>query len=135
MTLMRGDGAVNMTGELFDRVNAAIQPGDRIETLSTKQTNWIAGVNRDGVYVETARSRDRGTGPQHVPAWMITRAWEHLHSNGELSQVFLLNQLNVKRSAFVCALFALFPDVVVESSRPVQLQLIGARDSAEAGRP
>ncbi|MGO9733520.1 hypothetical protein [Mycobacterium sp.] len=36
----------------------------------------------------------------------------------------LLHELNVKRSAFVCALLAQFPDVVVRSTRPIILELI-----------
>jgi hypothetical protein len=37
---------------------------------------------------------------------MIVVAWHHLRQNGELSQNELLNNLNVKRSVFVCALLA-----------------------------
>jgi hypothetical protein len=43
-----------------------------------------------------------------------------------LSQNELLNDLNVKRSAFVCALLAQFPDVVVESLQPTVLKFSGA---------
>jgi hypothetical protein len=62
--------------------------------------------------------------PQMVPAWMIVAAWEHLRHNGELTHHELLHELNVKRSAFVCALLAQFPDVVVRSTRPIVLELI-----------
>jgi hypothetical protein len=55
---------------------------------------------------------------------MIVVAWNHLQKKGELSQNELLNDLNVKRSAFVCALLAQFPDVVVRSTRPTVLELI-----------
>lgn len=115
--------AAEMDDELYDRVNAAVRPGDEIQTLAVKKINRIAGVDRSGVSVETSRSKELGSGPQHVPAWMIVRAWDHLRRKGELSQVTLLNDLNVKRSAFVCALLALFPDVVIQSSQPVILQL------------
>lgn len=118
-----------MSDALYARVESVIAPGEEIETLAHKQINRIAGLDRTGVYVLTARSKERGTGPQHVPAWMIATAWDHLRRTGKLSQVTLLNDLNVKRSAFVCALLALFPDVVVESSRPVVLQLIATGDS------
>ena len=59
-----------------------------------------------------------------MPAWMIVAAWEHLRRNGELTHHELLHELNVKRSAFVCALLAQFPDVVVRSTRPLVLELI-----------
>lgn len=97
--------------------------GDEIETLGIKRVNRIAAVDPSGVYVETTRSQERGSGPQRVPAWMIASAWDHLQRHSELSQVTLLNHLNVKRSAFVCALMALFPDVVVRSTQPVVLAL------------
>lgn len=93
--------------DLYDRVTAAIGIGDEIETLSIKRRNRIAGIDRTGVWVETARSNERGSGPQLVPAWMVATAWKRLCARGEISQVEVLNELNVKRSAFVCALIAL----------------------------
>ncbi|MGW4099092.1 hypothetical protein [Mycobacterium sp. NPDC004974] len=51
-------------------------------------------------------------------------AWEQLCKNGTLSHIELLNYLNVKRSAFVCALLAQFPDVVVVQNRPTVLEKI-----------
>jgi hypothetical protein len=55
---------------------------------------------------------------------MIVAAWEHLRRNGELSPNELLNVFNVKRTAFLCALVAQFPDIVVRSTRPTVLELI-----------
>lgn len=55
---------------------------------------------------------------------MIVTAWEHLRRNGELTHNELLRELKVHRSAFVCALLARFPDVVVRSTRPIVLELI-----------
>ena len=66
-----------------------------------------------------------GSGPQLVPAWMIAAAWDRLRDKGELSQQELLNELNVKRSAFVCALVAKFPDVRIRSTRPTVLEIQG----------
>ena len=121
--------STELDDELLERVLAVIRPGDEIATLSNKRPNRIASVDRSGVEVETLRSDRRGSGPQTVPAWMIVAAWNHLRQKGELSQNELLNDLNVKRSAFVCALLAQFPDVVVRSTRPTVLQLIsGAGD-------
>jgi hypothetical protein len=59
---------------------------------------------------------------------MFVAAWDRLCTNGILSQVELLNDLNVKRSAFVCAMLAQFPDVVVLQNRPTVLEKIGVRD-------
>jgi len=58
---------------------------------------------------------------------MITAAWDHLRRHGQLSQEELLEDLNVKRSAFVCAFIAGFPNVVVKSVRPTVLELVRAR--------
>ena len=92
---------------------------------SIKRPNRIAGIERAGIWVETERSRKRRADPQLVPAWMVTAAWDHLCRNRVLTQDQLLNQLNVKRSAFVIALLALFPDVVVLDTRPTTLELAG----------
>jgi hypothetical protein len=107
--------------ELFERIRLAVDAGDEIATLSTLKLNEIVSVDRDGIDVSTERSRRLGTGPQRVPAWMLMRAWEYLSSHGSLSQQGLLDDLDVKRSAFVCALLATFPDVDVESLRPTVL--------------
>lgn len=65
----------------------------------------------------------QGSGPRRVLAWMIAAAWDRLRDKGELSQQELLNELNLKRSAFVCALVAKFPDVRIRSTRPTVLEL------------
>ncbi len=101
--------STELDDELLERVLAVVRPGDEITTLSNKRPNRIVSVCQSGVEVETLRSDRRGTGPQTVPAWMIVVAWHHLRQKGELSQNELLNDLNVKRSAFVCALSAQFP--------------------------
>jgi hypothetical protein len=116
--------STELDDELFDRVQSVVRSGDEITTLSNKRPNRIVSIDRSGVSVETLRSDRLGTGPQIVPAWMIVAAWEHLRQNGELTHNELLNELNVKRSAFVCALLAQFPDVVVRSTRPIVLELM-----------
>lgn len=109
--------------DLRERVERAVRPGKVIETLGIARPNRIVSIDRDGVRVETERSIVKGTGPQLVPAWMIVKAWEHLCRYGRLSNQELLNGLNVKRSAFVSALLSRFPEVEVESSRPIVLRL------------
>ncbi len=110
---------------LFERVSEVVGPGTALLTLTTKRLNRIVGVDRKGVLVETERSLGLGSGPQRVPAWMIAAAWDRLCDKGELSQQELLNELNVKRSAFVCALVAKFPEVHIRSTRPTVLELQG----------
>jgi hypothetical protein len=109
---------------LLQLILSRVGPGDEIATLTTKRPNRISSIKRRGIEVETLRSDDRGTGPQLVPAWMVIVAWEHLLKERVLSQGELLDDLNVKRSAFVCALLAHFPGVVVRSTRPTVLELM-----------
>lgn len=116
--------AAELDDDLLERITEAVEDCDAIETLSNKRTNWIASFDRTGVWVETERSRARGAGPQLVPAWMIVVAWEQLCKNGTLSHIELLNDLKVMRSAFVCALLAQFPDVVVVQGRPAVLERV-----------
>ncbi|OBK67185.1 hypothetical protein [Mycolicibacterium fortuitum] len=110
--------------DLLERITEIVKDGEVIDTLSNKRTNWIASFDRAGVWVETERSRARGAGPQLVPAWMIVAAWEQLCKNGTLSHIELLHDMKVMRSAFVCALLAQFPDVVVVQVRPAVLERI-----------
>ena len=115
---------VELDDDLFERIASVVDGSGQIDTLSIKRPNWISSFDRTGAWVETERSRARGSGPQLVPAWMIAVAWDRLCKRGTLSQVELLNDLNVKRSAFVCALLAQFPDVVVRQNRPTVLEKI-----------
>lgn len=117
--------AASFDDELFELVSGAVGPGTAILTLSATNLNRISVVDRAGVWVETERSMRLGSEPQLVPAWMIAAAWERLCDKGELSQQELLNELNVKRSAFVCALMAKFPEVHIRSTRPTVLELQG----------
>lgn len=109
---------------LLERIHSVVQPGDEIPTLSNKRPNVISAIDRTGVWVETLRSERLGSGPQLVPAWMIVMAWRQLQRTGTLSHTELLEELNVKRSAFVVALLAQFPDVVIRSNRPIVIALI-----------
>ncbi|KUI09918.1 hypothetical protein AU190_05765 [Mycolicibacterium acapulense] len=114
---------VELDDELYNRIASVLEAGDEIETLSISRPNWISSFDRSGVWVETERSRARRSGPQLVPAWMIAVAWERLSERGALSHAELLGEMNVKRSAFVCALLARFRDVVVRQIRPTVLEL------------
>ncbi|MGA5541274.1 hypothetical protein ACPCIR_05420 [Mycobacterium sp. NPDC051198] len=116
--------AAELDNDLLERITDVVAGSDVIETLSNKRTNWIASFDCAGVWVETQRSRERGAGPQLVPAWMIVAAWERLCRNGTLSHIELLHDMKVMRSAFVCALLAQFPDVVVVQGRPAVLERI-----------
>lgn len=115
---------VELDDDLLERIAEVVAGSGVIQTLSNKRTNWMTSFDRRGVWVETERSRARASGPQLVPAWMIVVAWEQLCKNGTLSHIELLDYLNVKRSAFVCALLAQFPDVVVVQDRPTVLERI-----------
>ncbi len=108
--------------DLYARLEPVARAGRVIHTLGIARPNRIVALGRDGVRVETQRSDEKGTGPQLVPAWMVTVAWRRLLVRGRLSQEELLKELNVKRSAFVCALLAQFDDVEVERARPITLR-------------
>lgn len=113
----------NLDDELLDLLRTHVAAGSVIQTLSNGHPNWITAVTREGVQVETKRSRAQGTGPQLVPAWMIQSAWDYLNTHGSLTNTYLLagDGLNVKRSAAVCAILARLPDVEVVTSRPILL--------------
>ncbi|MFI5401546.1 MAG: hypothetical protein ACHQ1G_01210 [Planctomycetota bacterium] len=73
--------------------------------------NLVVRVAPEGVYVETARSRERGAGAELVPSWMIGLAWDALRAHGTLTNRYLLDMLHVHRSSFACALLARLPGV------------------------
>lgn len=99
--------------------------GQALLTLSDGKPNWIVDVNTEGVWVETQRSRGKGSSPQLVDAWMLDLAWSELTSQGHLSNWWLLNERRVNRSSFVCAALAELPGVRVVSRRPIELAYEG----------
>ncbi|HHX47988.1 MAG TPA: hypothetical protein GX718_11550 [Brevibacterium sp.] len=111
--------------ELLGLLQEHAPAGSVIHTLSNRRPNWITDVTRQGVFIETERSRARGVEPHLVPAWMIQVAWSHLRDHGSLTNVHLVasDGLNVKRSAAVCALLSVLPMVEVSSNRPILLVL------------
>lgn len=120
---------VQLDDSLLERIRSAVQTGDTILTLASKRPNVITAINRDGIWVRTLRSDSRKADPQLVPAWMLATAWQHLTKTGVLSSPELLKDLNVKRSAFVIALLAELAGVVVRSTRPIVIELVGAQPS------
>ena len=62
-------GSAPFDDDLVERVLAAANPGDVTTTLGIARPNWIVCVDREGVKVDTERSKERGAGPQRVPAW------------------------------------------------------------------
>ena len=117
---------IEFDNAMLQRVRAAVRPGDTILTLGKGKPNRIVDISRDGVLVETEASVGKASGPQLVPAWMVIAGWEHLAVRRTLTQAHLLKVLNVKRSAFVCALLAQMPGIEVQSTRPVVLRRVGA---------
>lgn len=111
--------------ELFERICRSVEPGQTIETIANRELNQIVAIKRNGLLVSTARSKQQGTGPQMVPAWMVTRAWDQLCETGTLSLQQLTEGLRVNRSSFVFALLSRFPEVEIQSVRPSRLRLIG----------
>jgi hypothetical protein len=121
--------ASELDDELRHRIEAAVPDDGVIETLGRNRPNRVMSIRPDGLRVETERSVKMEAGPQLVPAWMIVTAWEHLRRHGRLSNQTLLNELNVKRSSFVCSLLSRFPDVEIESVRPIVLHVVSPKSA------
>jgi hypothetical protein len=109
--------------QLWELIHSTIRPSDVVHTLADGRPNTVTEVTRAGLWVETARSRRAGTGPQPVEPRMLDVAWAALRSEGELTNRRLLDDLRVHRSSFVCALLACLPGVRVASRRPIRLVL------------
>ncbi|MHC4548621.1 MAG: hypothetical protein ACYTEZ_07570 [Planctomycetota bacterium] len=76
-----------------------------------RRKNEVTELTESGLYVETGRSRERSTGPQLIPAWMLNLAWDYLRAHGTLSNRYLLDDLHIHRSSAVCAILARHPSV------------------------
>jgi hypothetical protein len=104
--------------DLLNRVRSVVTEGDTIWTVAQRKRNLVLEIGADGILVETDRSVANGTGPQLVPAGLINSDWEQLQSTGRLR----LSDSS-HRGSFCCALFSLFPDVVIASPRPFELRI------------
>lgn len=124
-------GAGSMGEDLLTAIRGAVEVGEIILTLGTSRPNRIASIDESGIRVATEKSERNGNEPQLVPAWMIESAWDHLSRHGGLTQNQLVDELNVKRSAFICALLSRLPDVEYESVPRVALRLVRDDDVTE----
>ncbi|MCK0173896.1 hypothetical protein [Mycolicibacterium sp. F2034L] len=130
--------SVLLDDELLDSLSKVVAVGSVIMTLGTARPNRIVSIGPSGIKVSTEKSERKGTGPQLVPAWMIMAAWKHLRRHGSLTQKHLVDDLNVKRSAFICALLSQLPDVEHATDTPVTLRFVrsgvGHTDISPSGR-
>lgn len=126
-----------LSPELLERIRAAVAGSPVVVTVTDGRPNRVTEISPEGVWVATQRSRRLERPPQLVEAWMLQVAWEYLSTHGSLTNRFLLadDGLNVKRSSFVCALLAAFPDVVVTRRRPIELRLAAPARLAAESRP
>lgn len=107
--------------DLFERLTKVVHSGDVVYTLAQRRPNTITDVSREGVYVETDRSRTASSGPQLVPGWMFNYAWQELQRTGRLTNEQLIAL--AKRSSAVCAILARLPEVEVTSTQPITLTI------------
>lgn len=114
----------SLDDELLHLIRDAVDEGEVVWTLGTASPNRIVSVDEAGIRVSTEQSDRKGTEPQLVPAWMIVTAWEHLRQHGDLTQKQLDDELNVTRSAFICALLSRLPNVQYDSVPLVALRLV-----------
>ena len=110
---------------LFTALRREVSRDPVFLTITRGRENLVTEVVRDGLWIQTQASLDKGRGAQFVPAWMLTLAWEYLLAHGRLTNRYLLasDGLNVKRSSAVCAILARLPGVRVTARQPVTLEV------------
>jgi len=91
---------------LLAQLHREVEREPLFHTLSHGKPNRVAEVNESGLYIETEASRSKGRPAQLVPSWMFELAYEALRARGRITQQEVLNDLNIKRSAAVCAILA-----------------------------
>ncbi|MBK6577691.1 MAG: phospholipase D family protein [Sandaracinaceae bacterium] len=110
--------------ELLAMLAAVARENPRVYTLGPSAAeNVVADVTASGLWVETARSRERSAGAQLVPPRMLNLAWDTLRARGRLSNREMLEELRIHRSSFVCAVLARLPGVTVEPGRSIVLRI------------
>jgi hypothetical protein len=115
--------------ELLRHLDFHVPAGTIIETLGPHpRRNRIARIDAGGVWIETDRSSQQGSGPQLIDTWMLRLAWDYLAFHGRLTNTYLVadDGLSVKRSSAVCALLAQLPEVMVRSRNPIELEWVAA---------
>ena len=94
---------------------------DPIVTLGQNQLNYVKRVDRENVWVDTRKSMAEGTGPQPIPIDWIEDTFDALQDQGFLTRKELGPKAS-KRSAFIFALLAAFPDVAT-TTNPITLRI------------
>jgi len=91
-----------------------------VYTLSQKKLNRVEHITDKGISVVMERSSPTS---KLVHKWMFEKAANHLISHGSLSNLTLLNELNVNRSSFVMAALSKL-DYIEYENRPVRIFLM-----------
>jgi hypothetical protein len=95
--------------ELFyNDLLCALEKVSSIKTMTQKRENKIRLENRI-IYVATQKSM-----PNYVkiPLKIIKKSYDELLTNNEVTQSYLSETLNVKRSAFIMSAFSLLTDYI-----------------------
>jgi HKD family nuclease len=120
------EGEAQLDERLFALLGQQVAQDPIFRTLAQGRPNRVVRLGRDGIDVETERSRGRTRGAEPIPAWMFNLAWERLQTHGVLTNAELLNELRVHRSSAVCAILARFPGVEQVPGREIRLRWTGA---------
>ena len=124
--LAQAQGPTKFDERLHQLLQTATRENAKFLTLSHDKPNIVTALTPTGLYVETEASLLKGSQPQLVPSWMFELAWQTLQARGYVTQQAVLNELNIKRSAAVCAILARLPGVEVDQSgRGTVLRWIG----------
>lgn len=106
-------------GEVWEDILKLCNTKNTIHTLTQRKWNKITRTDSDSISVLTKRSEGIA---KKVPKWMFEEAWRHLIANGSLSQMYLVRELNVRRSAFVMSALAHLP-YIEYSKKPTIIYL------------
>ena len=92
--------------EAWQDLRGILEKEPMVYTLAQKRPNVVISVSEEAIEVRTQRSSPQS---HPVPKWMFERAFDYLVIHGSLLNQTLLNELNVKRSAFVMAALSKLP--------------------------
>lgn len=121
------DSPVHELLQLHDAIASEARRDPIFLTLGARPAkDRVTDVTRDGVYVETERSRHRGRSSEFIPGWMFNVAIDYLKTFGRLTNRDLLQHLRVHRSSAVCAILARLPGMRPLPGRAVGVELAPA---------
>ena len=102
--------------ELIEKINTLPQDSNSNYKIYTKARKQLNLINIDQEVIKVATKKDDWRVFKEIPFYMFELTYNELEEEKSLTQVYIRDDLDVKRSAFIIAVFSLLDEIEYDES-------------------